>query len=260
MTDPAQVPPARRSRLEQRPLLHNNPIAFRIAAVLLAFGGAVFIALAFPTTADWVQSIDDAIYRMVVDLEWGPLVAVSKVLDFLGSTWVTLPLMVVVAGYLAWRRRWEAFFTWVVAMVVSQQLIGPVKNLYERPRPPLPLVETTGFSFPSGHAVATGAIAVGLAIVLVPAGLRRRTTELMAILVVIAMAMSRVYLRAHWFSDALAGAVMGAGVTVAVAAVIHWMDERRRGRRLSRQASEPGMFSSGGSGGAESRHERLRRQ
>jgi undecaprenyl-diphosphatase len=50
----------------------------------------------------------------------------------------------------------------------------------------------------------------------------------MAILVVIVMAMSRVYLRAHWFSDALAGAVMGAGVAVAAAAVIHWVDERRR--------------------------------
>ena len=113
-------------------------------------------------------------------------------------------------------------------MVLSQLLIGPVKDLYERPRPPLPLVETTGFSFPSGHAVATGAIAVALAIVLVPAGIRRRTIELLAILVVIAMATSRVYLRAHWISDALAGAVMGAGITVAVAAVVHRLDERRR--------------------------------
>jgi undecaprenyl-diphosphatase len=49
----------------------------------------------------------------------------------------------------------------------------------------------------------------------------------MAILVVIVMAMSRVYLRAHWLSDALAGAVMGAGIAVAVAAVVHWVDERR---------------------------------
>jgi undecaprenyl-diphosphatase len=227
MTDPSPVPPARRSRLDNRPLLHNHPIAFRIAAVLLTVGALLFIALAIPTTAAWVQRADDAVYRFVVDVEWVPLVAISKVLDFLGSTVVTLPLMIVVAGYLAWRTRWEAFFTWVAAMVLSQLLIGPVKNLYERPRPPLPLVETTGFSFPSGHAVATGAIAVGLAIVLIPAGLRRRTTELMAILVVIVMAMSRVYLRAHWLSDALAGAVMGAGIAVAVAAVVHWVDERR---------------------------------
>ena len=119
-----------------------------------------------------------------VDLEWAPLVAVVQ-----GPRLPRVDLGDPAADgggrrlYLAWRTRWEAFATWVAAMVLSQLLIGPVKNLYERPRPPLPLVETTGFSFPSGHAVATGAIAVGLAIVLVPAGLRRRTTELMAILV-----------------------------------------------------------------------------
>jgi undecaprenyl-diphosphatase len=209
-------------------LLFNQPVAIRIAAVLLTLGALLFIALAIPSTADMVQRVDDSVHRMVVDLEWAPLVALAKVLDFLGSTWVTLPIMAVVAAYLAWRNRWEAFFTWVAAMMLSQLLIGPVKDLYERPRPTLALVETSGFSFPSGHAVATGAIAVALVIVLVPAGVRRRTLEALAILVVTVMATSRVYLRAHWLTDALAGAVLGAGVAIIVAAVIHKLDDRRR--------------------------------
>lgn len=227
---PVPDPPARHSRLRERPLLDNHPIALRLAAVLLVVGALLFIALAIPAAAEWVQRVDDVVYRLAVDLEWWPLLAGARVLNFLGSTWVTLPLMVAVAVYLAWRTRWEAFFTWVAAMAASQVLIGPVKELYQRPRPPFPLVETTGYSFPSGHAVATGAIAVGLAIVLLPAGERRRNTELLAALVVIVMAMSRVYLRAHWLSDALAGAVMGAGVAIAAAALMHAIDERRQAR------------------------------
>lgn len=225
-TQPASAPP--RFRLDERPLLRNHPIAIRIAATLLILGALVFIALAIPATEEFVQRVDDTVHQLAVDVEWAPVVAFAKVLDFLGSTLVTVPIMVLVAVYLAWRTRWEAFFTWVVAMGLSQLLIGPVKGIYERPRPPLSLTVTSGFSFPSGHAVATGAIAVALAIVLVPAGVKRRNTETLAIFVVIVMAISRVYLRAHWLSDALAGAVMGAGIAVAVAAVMHVLDERRR--------------------------------
>ncbi len=214
-------------RLVEQRLLRNHPLALRIAIVLLVAGTLVFLALAFPTTAVWVQDVDDAVHRLAVDLEWAPLVAVAKLLDLVGSTWVTLPLMVAVAVVLARRTRWEALITWVATMALSQLLIGPMKELYQRPRPPLPLVETVGYSFPSGHAVATGAIAVAMTIVLVPAGPRRRNLEVLAILVVVAMATSRVYLRAHWFSDALAGAVMGAGIAMAVAAVVHAIDERR---------------------------------
>ena len=113
-------------------------------------------------------------------------------------------------------------------MAASQALIGPVKNLYERARPPFPLVETTSFSFPSGHAVAGAAIAVSLVIVLIPAGPKRRNLEIVAAGFAALMAMSRVYLRAHWLSDVGAGASLGIAVAISAATVVHWLDERRR--------------------------------
>jgi membrane-associated phospholipid phosphatase len=213
-------------RLADRPLLHDHPVALRIALWLWAFGNLLFVVLAVPALADIVQRIDDAVHRVVVAAEWSPLVAIAHVLDFLGSTWVTAPIMVLVAAYLAWRTRWEALATWVAAMVASQLLIGPVKAVYERGRPPLSLVETSGFSFPSGHSVAGAAIAVALVIVLVPAGPKRRNLEMMAAVFAVVMALSRVYLRAHWLSDVAAGAALGAGVAMAAAAIVHWIDER----------------------------------
>ena len=217
-------------RLQSHPLLHDHPIALRIAIGLWILSALLFIALAIPALADTVQIVDDGIHRWVVENEWAPAVAAAEFLDLIGRWPVTWPIMIAVAAWLAWRRRWEAFFSWMVAMTVSQLLIGPVKELYERARPPLSLVETTGWSFPSGHSVVGATIAVALVIVLVPAGPKRRNLEMLAAAFAVLMALSRVYLRAHWFSDVAAGAALGAAVAIGAAALFHWLDDRRRDR------------------------------
>lgn len=219
-------------------MVEDHPVALRAAIALWALSAFLFIALAIPVTADIVQSVDDIIYRWVVALENGFAVGVAKVLDFVGSSWVTAPVMVLVAVWLAWRRRWEALTVWVVVMVLSQLAIGPVKDLYQRARPPMPLVETTSWSFPSGHSVATAAIAIAAVIVLVPASPRRRNLEMLAGAFALVMALSRVYLRAHWLSDVAAGAALGAGIAIGVAASLSWLDNRRRAR-IAAQANEP---------------------
>jgi len=221
------VTPEPRRRLEERPLLQDHPAAFRLTLVLWVLGLFVFIALAVPGLADLVQAVDDRIYQLAVDLEASVVVALAKGLDFIGSTWVTAPVMILVGVYLTFRRRWEALTFWFLAMLGSQLLIGPMKDLYERARPPLPLVETSGFSFPSGHAVAGAAIAVSLVIVLVPAGTKRRNLEMLAAAFAVLMALSRVYLRAHWLSDALGGAALGAAVAIGAALLIHRIEAMR---------------------------------
>jgi undecaprenyl-diphosphatase len=221
-------PPQR--RLSERPLLHDHPLALRVSLLLWFLGGLLFIVLAVPPLADAAQVIDDWAYRIAVDMEAGFFTAVAKAFDFVGSTWVTAQVSIVVALYLLWRSRWEALVFWVLAMTASQLLIGPVKSLYERARPPLPLVDTSGYSFPSGHAVAGAAIIISLAIVLVRAGPRRRNLEMIAATFAVAMAMSRVYLRAHWLSDVVAGAALGAAVAIGAALLVHWVDEYRHGR------------------------------
>jgi membrane-associated phospholipid phosphatase len=222
-----------RQRLESRPLLADHPVALRVTVALWALGGALFIALAVPQLESVVQALDDAVYRLAVDLEYTPAVRVAMALDFLGSTWVTLPVIVLVGGYLAWRRRWEGFMYWGLAMLLSQTLIGTTKTAYARPRPPLPLVETTGFSFPSGHAVAGAAIAIALVIVLVPPGPRRRNLEMLAAAFAVLMGLSRVYLRAHWLSDVVSGVALGAAVVVGVAVAMHYVGRRTDGSNAS---------------------------
>jgi len=226
MTAPSNEQPR---RLASRPLLTDHPVARWLSTALWIISGLLFVALAVPSLASLVQGVDDGVYRIAVDLENGVAVGVAKVFDFVGRTVVAAPIMLIVAAYLMWRRRWEALGYWILAMVASQLLIGPVKVLYERPRPPLPLVETTSFSFPSGHAVVGAAIAISLVIVLVPAGPKRRNLEILAGLFAVLMGMSRVYLRAHWMTDVVAGAALGAAVAIGAAVLVHALERRRSG-------------------------------
>lgn len=73
--------------------------------------------------------------------------------------------------------------------------------------------KTTDFSFPSDHATAAGAVAIGLLIT------NRRWGSVAAILAVM-MAFTRVYVGAHYLSDVVAGLVLGGGVAAAGAVLI----------------------------------------
>ncbi len=221
---------ARVGRLQDHPLLQDHPVALRVALGLWAFSALLFLAIAVPALKEPVQAIDDAVHRWVVSVEWGPAVVAAQVLDFIGTAWVVWPAMAAVAGWLAWGRRWAAFSFWTLAMFVSQLMIGPVKSFYERPRPTMSLAETSSWSFPSGHSVVGAAVAIGAVIVLVPAGPKRRNLEMAAAVFAVVMALSRVYLRAHWLSDVGAGAALGAGIAIGTAALVHRIDDRRRGR------------------------------
>jgi undecaprenyl-diphosphatase len=158
-------------------------------------------------------------------------------LNYLGSWYVTWPLRAGVAMWLGWRRRTEALLAWLLAIAVYEPLVHFLKEGFERPRPPDPAVAVTGFSFPSGHASVGAAIAIGLVIVLVPAGPRRRLLEVLAGAFAFVMAASRVYLDAHWMSDVVAGTAIGAAVMIGTAATVHEIGDQLHWRRIKKDAN-----------------------
>ena len=74
---------------------------------------------------------------------------------------------------------------------------------------------------------------MALVLVLMPAGPERRRWELAAVAFAFVMALSRVYLQAHWFSDVVAGVLLGAGVALGSAGLVTEIRDialRRRAR------------------------------
>src|SRR5208337_3629358 len=148
--------PATARRQEEALLGRPRQTAFLTAGVV-ALTAVVFALVADHGMLARIQRLDDAWLRLMISGRAPPL-----------------PVRIVLAGFLALRRRWWHLAAFAAAIVLSEVLIGSLKGIYDRARPPGSLVGTSGASFPSGHAIAASVTVVAAVIALVPAG-RRRT-------------------------------------------------------------------------------------
>lgn len=194
----------------------DRPVAWRWAAFMSTVAASLMIVMAVPALVKWVQPLDDWGWEAAVDSEAGILVAIGRALDVIGGSVVMAALMFAVAIIFGIKRRWATLATWLVAMGLSQLLSLSLKFLYERPRPTQSLVETATWSFPSGHSITAAVFAVALVLLWVPKGHRRRNMLGVGVVYAVVMAVSRVYLRAHWITDASAGFAIGVGTAVVV--------------------------------------------
>jgi membrane-associated phospholipid phosphatase len=227
-------------------VLINHRRVLTIALVTLALAIFLGVLVAFPTTLARVQIVDDWVYDVSNQFQPAPLVWAAKVLALTGSAYVNWPLRVAVILLLTWRRMWVQLLAFVLAVVTSEVILGVMKAAYARPRPPDPLFATTGYSFPSGHAVAAVVTAVGIVIVLLPPGRARTRWEVRAIIFVLVMALSRVYLNAHWLSDVIEGVLIGTALALLFPSVLQSLRVRaqqRRGHTVPARGSTSGEAS-----------------
>ena len=226
-------------RPEEDALLGRPRQAALLTAAVVAATVVVFALVADHGVLARIQRADDAWLRLMISGRAAPLTAIAKILNVLGLVYVTLPVRIALAGFLALRRRWWHLAAFAAAIAASEVLIGSLKGSYDRARPPGSLVTTSGASFPSGHAIAASVTVVAAVIALVPAGRRRIGWGAAAAAFSIVMGLSRAYLGAHWLSDAIAGILLGTSCALVTALVTDQLQRRRNRRPLRRRAPHP---------------------
>ena len=235
---PGMTRPATARRQEDA-LLGRPRQAALLTAGVVAVTAAVFALAADHGTLARIQRLDDAWLRLMISGRTPALTAIAKVFNVLGLVYVTLPVRIALAGYLALRRQWWHLAAFTAAIVLSEALIGSLKGSYDRARPPGSLVATSGASFPSGHAIAASVTVVAAVIALIPAGRRRTWWGAAAAAFSIMMGLSRAYLAAHWLSDATAGIGLGTSCALVTALVTDQIQRRRSRGPLLRRAPRP---------------------
>ncbi len=198
---------------------------------------AVTVAMLVGPLRRAIQGIDDGWLDLMLDAELAAGVRASEAFAFLGSVYVTVPLRLGVAVWLATRRQWLHTAYWLTAILLSEVAISLLKAAFGRTRPPFGLEATRSSAFPSGHSVAATVTFVTLVLLFTTPGRARRVWLGVAGIGAVLMAMSRTYLRVHWLSDVVAGVVIG----VAASLVAAWLTLRWR-RRLAVAVEEDFEF------------------
>lgn len=160
----------------------------------------------------------------------GWLTPIMRTITTLGSPTGVAITATVVVGALCWRSRRVGPGLLAVVVLGGAELLQTItKVLAARPRPPMSLwvagMSPTGLSFPSGHALLAAA-GYGLMAVLLTRHLRRLVTRTAVWVAAVAAAtlvgVSRLYLGVHWFSDVIAGWLIGALWLSLVLAAVTW--------------------------------------
>ena len=217
-------------------MLLNHRRALRLVAAMLVFTTVLFVLVGWDRTEGAVQAVDHAFLDAMRSVRIAPLVWLCQILSVAGGVWVNWPLRIVALVLLAARRRWLQAAAFAMAVATSELLIGVAKEAFGRARPVGALVETSGASFPSGHAVAGAVTAVGLVLVLLPPGKARWAWEFRAATFATVMSLSRTYLGAHWLSDVVAGGLLGTSIAIGFPAVLQ--EARTRLLRRSERVGE----------------------
>ena len=226
-------------RVAEEPVLAIRGRDVAVTAVVLALTAAVFAAVADHGILAHIQRADDWWLRLMTSGRLAPVTLIAKVFNVLGLVYVTFPVRLAIAGFLALRRRWWHLAAFAAAVVLSEVLIGLLKGIYNRGRPPGSLVATSGASFPSGHSIAATVTVVAAVIALVPPGRARVAWGAAAAGFSVLMALSRAYLGAHWLSDALAGVLLGTSCALLAALAVTGLQRRWTAEKQGRSAHPP---------------------
>jgi membrane protein DedA with SNARE-associated domain len=148
------------------------------------------------------------------------LVDVAKLVTELGAFPTVAALMVVTAALLMMRKRYAEAIVLVVGLALLYVTVKVTKDGLGRERPGGAFIGTSGHAYPSGHATyATAWIAVAVALTRRQRLVASGTLVFIALAIAAAVGISRVYLRAHWWSDIAGAWGLGAGIFALLAAI-----------------------------------------
>lgn len=173
--------------------------------------------------------VDQTILYSVHSLHGTLLDQIVPLITNLGGVVGVIGIIGIASAALATKRKYLALLQMLVGVGGAVLLNMLVKGFFARQRPDLweRLVTETSYSFPSGHSMASAALA--LSVVLITWNTRFRWWVVAAAsLYVVTIGFTRLYLGVHYPTDVLAGWSLGAAWVLFVAWLIGGISRRNK--------------------------------
>lgn len=178
----------------------------RSLILITLIAGAVFAALTVIVTTDRPLALDSDAFAIASHLRAPWLTTAAHIVTTLGLIAIVGPALLIGGGLIA-RRFGPRAAALVAGGALAWVAVWIAKAIVDRPRPAGALVHTAGQSYPSAHAAnSVGWLALAIALgVVIPARSGRAVTVTVGALIAVLVGLSRIYLRAHFASDVIAG-------------------------------------------------------
>lgn len=187
----------------------------RIDYVLITLLVIIFVFILFCVVTGNTETFDTTIYELVTICKTETTTNIFKFITFFGSTFFIIFLCILFL-LIFWKNKKGLLIS--ICLIISTILNNVIKVIVRRERPlSLMLVEENTFSFPSGHTMAAVSMYGLLVYFIYKSNLDKKIKILLIsflALLTMGIAISRIYLGAHYASDVLAGMILSLALLI----------------------------------------------
>jgi membrane-associated phospholipid phosphatase len=216
--------------LEKRSLWYT--IVLLIIIILCTWG---FFEIADNFNSSQIHHFDSVIITYIQGYISAPVTSVMLWITFLGSTkWVAIITLLMVILLFIMRHRLLSIYLALTVAIGAGVFNQVLKYIFKRARPDIHrVIQEQGYSFPSGHSMGSMILYGSLAFILFKLYKHlwaKIVGAFLAVLLILCVGISRIYLGVHYPSDVVGGYSAGA-VWVIISIVAFIFFEKRQNHK-----------------------------
>ena len=193
--------------------MKKNNFKILITVVILTF---LFLSQGYNNI---LKPFDLKIISYIQSLENEYLTVFYKMITIIADTYQSAIITILLVTFLYFKKHYREVLFLAITMTTCGLAMPLLKNIFRRERPNFyRLIEISGYSFPSGHTTSATTMYLTLAIILlsIMKKLNKYFVFSIAVLGIVIIGSSRIYLGVHYPTDVMAGICLGISIVSTV--------------------------------------------
>ena len=157
------------------------------------------------------MSINIAVNTFMQSIQNPVLTVLSKFIAIIFDSITLITTSLIIAVFLYFKKKEKQAIFLASTILTTGIIIKLLKEIFQRARP---LIQESGFSFPSGHTTIT-IVFLGLIVYLFVDKKHKFAATLTATLIILFVGFTRIYLQVHWLTDVVGGIFIGGIILIA---------------------------------------------